>query len=120
MNEPAPTDIGWFGTTMTVVTAATETATRKWELQAPIRGASINRELTRESFCDVSSGVDTCRVPLCWRASQCPWHRRGRCLFWHLDADAGVKPPMTRTDEEMGAELAALWKAVSKLAATLK
>ena len=45
--------------------------------------------------------------------------QRGRCLFRHRDADAGVTPPMTRTEEEVGPELAALWKAVSKLAATL-
>ena len=23
------------------------------------------------------------RVPLCWHGAQCPWHRRGRCLFKH-------------------------------------
>ena len=65
----------------------------------------------------VSNGVDT--VPLCWHASQCPWHRRGRCLFRHQVDDAGVKPPMTRTEEEIGAELPAIWAAVSKMASSL-
>ena len=47
-------------------------------------------------FVRVFGVVDTCRqVPLCWHASQCPWHRRGRCLSRHGDVDAGVKPPMT-------------------------
>ena len=59
------------------------------------------------------------RFSLCWHASQCPWHRRGRCLFRHRDDDAGVKPPMTRKEEEIGAELAALWAAVSKMASSL-
>ena len=68
-------------------------------------------------FALVSTGVDT--VLLCWHASQCPWHRRGRCLFWHRDDDAGVKPPMTRTEEEIGAELAALSAAVSKMTSSL-
>ena len=68
----------------------------------------------------VSNGVDTCRqVPVCWHASQCPWHRRGRCLFRHRDADADVKPPVTRTEEEIVVELAAFWEAVSKLASSL-
>ena len=56
-------------------------------------------------FCMISNGVDT--VLLCWQASQCPWHRRGR----HRDDDAGVMPPMTRTEEDIGAELAAVWAA---------
>ena len=51
-------------------------------------------------------------------ASQCPWHRRGRCLFWHRVDDAGVKPPMTRSEDEIGVELAALWAAVSKMASS--
>ena len=68
-------------------------------------------------FCMVSNGVDT--VPLCWHALQCPWHRRGRCLFQHRVDDAGVKPPMSRTEEETGAELATLWAAVSKLECSL-
>ena len=59
------------------------------------------------------------QVPLCWHASQCPWHSTGRCLFRHRDADAGAKPPMTRTEEEIGVELAALWAAVSKVASSL-
>ena len=46
--------------------------------------------------------------------SQCPWHRKGRCLFRHWDGDAGMTPPMTRTEEEIGTELAAIWAAVSK------
>ena len=45
--------------------------------------------------------------------------RRGRCLFRHRDADAGVKFPMTRTEEGIGVELAALWAAVSKMASSL-
>ena len=56
-------------------------------------------------FCMISNGVDT--VLLCWHASQCPWHRRGR----HRDDDAGEMPPMTRTEEDIGAELAAVWAA---------
>ena len=68
-------------------------------------------------FAMVSNGVDT--VPLCWHASQCPWHRRGRCLFRHRTDDAGVKPSMTGTEEDIGAELAALWAAVSKMASSL-
>ena len=64
-------------------------------------------------FAMVLNGVDTCRVPLCWHASRCPRHRRGRCLFRHRDVDADVKPSRTRTEEEMGAEeLAVLWRAV--------
>ena len=71
-------------------------------------------------FATVSNGVDTCRqVPLCWHASQCPWHRRGRCLFRYRDADADVKPPVTTTEEETGVELAALWETVSNLASSL-
>ena len=40
-------------------------------------------------------------------------------LFRNRVNDAGVKPPMTRTEEEIGAELAALWAAVSKMASSL-
>ena len=46
-------------------------------------------------------------------------YRRGRCLFRHRGVDAVVNPPVTRTEEEDGVELAALWKAVSKLASSL-
>ena len=68
----------------------------------------------------VSSGVDTYRqFLLCWHASQCPWHRRGRCLFRHRGADADVKPPVTRTEEEIWVELAALGKTVSKSASSM-
>ena len=42
--------------------------------------------------------------------------RKGRCLFRHRDDDAGV---MTRTEEEVGVELAALWAAASKLASSM-
>ena len=42
-----------------------------------------------------------------------------RCLFLHRDPDADVKPPVTRTEEEIGVELAVLWKTVSKLASSL-
>ena len=48
-----------------------------------------------------------------------PWNRRDRCVFRHRDADTDVKPPVTRTEEEIGVELAALWEAVSKLACSL-
>ena len=65
----------------------------------------------------VSNGVDT--VLLCWHASRCPWHHRGLCLFWHRTDDAVVKPPITRTEEDIGAELAALKAAVSKMASSL-
>ena len=47
-----------------------------------------------------SLSVDT--VLLCWHASQCPWHRRGRCLLQHRDGDAGLAPPIIRTEEEFG------------------
>ena len=54
-------------------------------------------------FAMVSNGVDTCRqVLLCQHASQCPRLHRGRCLFQHRDADADVKPLVTRTEEEIG------------------
>ena len=44
-----------------------------------------------------------CRqIPLCWHASKCPWPRSGRYLFRHRDADADVKPPVTRMEEEIG------------------
>ena len=63
----------------------------------------MNRVCVLSVFAMVSNGVDT--VPLCWHASQCPWHRRGRCLFRHRVDDVGVKQPMTRTEVEIGAEL---------------
>ena len=50
-------------------------------------------ELVLSVFAMVSHGVDT--VPLCRHASQ--------CLFRHPVDDACVKPPMTRTEEEIGA-----------------
>ena len=99
-------------------------ASRQLQAQIPQRGSVVATEggsaCLLSVFAMISNGVDTCReVLLCWHASQCPCHRRGRCLFRHRDVDADVKPPMTRTEEEIGVELAALWKAVSKLASSL-
>ena len=37
----------------------------------------------------------------------------------YASADADMKPLVTRTEEEIGVELAALWKTVSKLASSL-
>ena len=48
------------------------------------------------------------QVPLCWHASRCPWHRRGRCLFSHRDAENDVKPLVTREVDENRAALKAL------------
>ena len=47
-----------------------------------------------------------------------PW---SACGTAEVDAssDADVKPLVTRTEEEIGVELAALWKTVSKLASSL-
>ena len=59
--------------------------------------------------------VRTRRVPLCWHGAQCPWHRRGRCLFKHREAE---RIPVTG-ENEFKAELNALWTALKKLAASL-
>ena len=58
--------------------------------------------------------VRTQRVPLCWHGAQCPWHRRGRCLFMHREVERG---PVTGGNETK-AELNALWTALKKLAAS--
>ena len=73
------------------------------------------------SFVHFCKGLKyTChQVLLCWHASQCPWNSRDRCVFRHRGADTDVKPLVTRTEEEIGVELAALWEAVSKLACSL-
>ena len=55
------------------------------------------------------------RVPLCWHGAQCPWHRRGRCP---LQAREAVRSPVTG-ENEIKAELNALWTALKKLAASL-
>ena len=57
----------------------------------------------------------TRHVPLCWHGAQCPWHRRGRCLFKHREAE---RSPVTG-ENEIKAELNALWTALKKLAASL-
>ena len=59
--------------------------------------------------------VRTRRVPLCWHGAQCPWHRRGRCLFKHREAE---RSPVTG-ENEITAELNAFWTALKKLAASL-
>ena len=59
--------------------------------------------------------VRTQRVPLCWHGAQCPWHRRGRCLFKHREIG---RSPITG-ENEFKAELNALWTALKKLAASL-
>ena len=59
--------------------------------------------------------VRTRHVPLCWHGAQCPWHRRGRCLFKHREAE---RSPVTG-ENEIKAELNALWTALKKLAASL-
>ena len=59
--------------------------------------------------------VRTRRVPLCWHGAQCPWHRRGRCLFKHQEVE---RSPITG-ENEFKAELNALWTALKKLAASL-
>ena len=54
------------------------------------------------------------RVSLCWHGAQCPWHRRGRC-FRHCDAEKCL----ITGEDEITAELKALWAALRKLAASL-
>ena len=60
-------------------------------------------------------GTRTRQVPRCWYGSQCPWHRRGRCLFQHNE----VRESFVTGEENFKAELNALWSAFRKLAATL-
>ena len=57
----------------------------------------------------------TRQVPLCWHAAQCPWHRRGRCLLKHQEAAKSL----ATGEEEIKAELNALWTALKKLTASL-
>jgi len=58
--------------------------------------------------------VRTRHVPLCWHGAQCPWHRRGRCLFKHEARKSSVTG-----EKEIKAEMNALWTALRKLAASL-
>ena len=86
----------------------------------------------RRSFAKVKERVSARRThPPCWIEKSVPNERKNEresrfCPFlqWcqmvlHRTDDASVEPPMTRKEEDIRAELAALWAAVSKMASSL-
>ena len=55
-------------------------------------------------------------VPECWHGDECPWHKRGRCLFKHC-----APPPVELTGGEVPVEqqLRDLRRALQRLAAAV-
>ena len=55
-------------------------------------------------------------VPECWHGDECPWHKRGRCLFKHC-----ALPPVELTGGEVPVEqqLRDLRRALQRLAAAV-